>query len=265
MSGAVSVVLAIMVVGSLACSKSSGGKSSDKSEDKTTTTAKGDDKAKPDDDDDGDQKKPAAANVAPPQAVDVAALLKDYGANELKADDKYKGKLIRLSGKVGEVKKDITDQIYVTVGTGAQFELPIAQCFFGDEHRKDAAALTPGQSVKVDCTVDGLMGNVLLKDCSFAPSVALAVCKKLEGAGAVSNCQAKGSNIEEFGAKGSHTAGVVGQWDEQNVFDAMVKHAASKKDLPNSATSPKAHVLVMWKTDAPDDVNPKIKKTIDAL
>ncbi|GAC1536302.1 MAG: hypothetical protein NVS3B10_00080 [Polyangiales bacterium] len=225
--------------------------------------------ATPSDDDQSDPKQEQAAvdppAPPPPPTVDVGALLKDYGGNELHADGKYKGKTIRILGKVGEVKRDITNSIYVTVGTGAQFEMPTAQCFFDDAHSAEVSALTPGQSVKLDCTVDGLMGNVLLKDCAFPPLVALAICKKLEKAGAVDNCSSHEPDTALFGAKGSHVAGVVAHFDDVHVFDEIVKMNTAKKEMPNEYSSKKAHVEVMWKTDSPDVTNPKIKKLLDSL
>jgi hypothetical protein len=56
----------------------------------------------------------------------------------------------------------------MTVGTGAPFEHPEAQCFFDDAYASTVASLTKGETVTVLCTVAGLMMNVLMKDCAFA-------------------------------------------------------------------------------------------------
>lgn len=34
------------------------------------------------------------------------------------ADTRYKGKLLEVTGRVGEIKKNIVDDLYVTLGTG---------------------------------------------------------------------------------------------------------------------------------------------------
>jgi hypothetical protein len=100
--------------------------------------------------------------------VPVATLLQDYKGNELRADALYKGKRLQITGKAGEFKRDITNTIFMTVGTGAPFEIPEAQCFFDDAYAAKVASLTRGERVTVLCTVAGLTMNVLMKDCSFA-------------------------------------------------------------------------------------------------
>jgi hypothetical protein len=100
--------------------------------------------------------------------VPVAKLLQDYKLNELRADALYKGKRLQIAGKAGKFKRDITNTIFMTVGTGAPFEHPEAQCFFDDAYASTVASLTKGETVTVLCTVAGLMMNVLMKDCAFA-------------------------------------------------------------------------------------------------
>lgn len=153
----------------------------------------------------------AAAASAPPQPaagdptsasnvviVEAAMMLTDYKANELRADAKYKGKRVRVTGVVGDIKKDVDNHIFVTVGTGAHFEVPEAQCFFGDDHATKAAALTHGDTVTVECSCQGLMMNVVMKNCSFAGPLAevsasggaaLPLCATLKAAGVASVCQ----------------------------------------------------------------------------
>lgn len=104
---------------------------------------------------------------APPTAVDIKTLLGEYKDNEVRADAQFKGKRIQVTGKVGDIKKDILDKIFVTVGTGKQFEIPEVQCYFDDEHASKAATLSKGQTVTVKGTVKGLMMNVLVEDCEF--------------------------------------------------------------------------------------------------
>lgn len=101
-------------------------------------------------------------------SVEIRKLLAEYSDNEIRADSAFKGQLIQTTGVVDDVKKDIMDSIYVTLGTGRQFEIPQVQCFFDDVHAKKAAALSKGARVTVRGRVDGLMMNVLVKDCEFA-------------------------------------------------------------------------------------------------
>jgi hypothetical protein len=93
---------------------------------------------------------------------DILSLYKD---NEVKADLQYKNKCIEVTGSVDLIKKDFLDNMYVTLGTGAIFEIPVIQCHLNKEQEMTAANLTKGQKVTVKGRVDGLMMNVQLKDC----------------------------------------------------------------------------------------------------
>ena len=112
---------------------------------------------------------PAEAPSAANTQVSLETLLGDYKANEVRADAAYKGKIIQITGIVGDVKKDLMDDIYITLGTGAQFEIPEAQCFFDKSHTQAAAAVDKGTRITIRGRVSGLMMNVLLKDCELVP------------------------------------------------------------------------------------------------
>lgn len=102
--------------------------------------------------------------------VALPDLLAEYHDNEVRADGRFKGKVLRTSGLVGDVKKDILNSIYVTVGTGKMFEIPVVQCFVRSGEERRAAALSKGDRVTVRGRVEGLMMNVLVKDCEIVPS-----------------------------------------------------------------------------------------------
>lgn len=97
--------------------------------------------------------------------VGIRLLLSDYKNNEIGADNKYKGKHVQVTGVVGDIKKDILDNLYLTLGTGAQFEIPEVQAFFDDSMNNKLGSLSKGQKLTVVCRIDGLMMNVLGKDC----------------------------------------------------------------------------------------------------
>lgn len=104
---------------------------------------------------------------AKPVAVPIGTLLKDYKNNEVRADDQYKDKIIETTGKTGDIKKGILDGMYVTVGTGARFEIPMVQCHLGAEEAKKAAKLNKGDSITIRGRVDGLMMHVQVQDCTI--------------------------------------------------------------------------------------------------
>jgi hypothetical protein len=117
---------------------------------------------------------PTHAPVAPaapptPSALVVPAktLMADYKANEIRADGTYKGRLVETKGIVRDVKRNILGNLYVTMGTGATFELPAVQCFCAEGSAPRAAQLNRGDAISVRGRVDGLMMNVLVRDAEF--------------------------------------------------------------------------------------------------
>ncbi|MHA7631620.1 OB-fold protein [Corallococcus sp. M7] len=111
----------------------------------------------------------ARETAAPPEpkAVAIRTLLAEYADNEVRADSNFKDQVIQTAGIVDDVKKDITNSVYVTLGTGKQFEIPQIQCFVTDDQVKKAASLSKGTKIGVRGRVQGLMMNVLVQDCEF--------------------------------------------------------------------------------------------------
>jgi hypothetical protein len=109
-------------------------------------------------------------------AVSVAAtdLMADYKGNEVRGDSKWKGKLVLVTGIVGDIKKDILDKPYVTLGSGAAFEIPEVQCSLRSGQEGAAGSLQKGQRATLKGRVHGLMMNVQLDDCELMPSAPAA-------------------------------------------------------------------------------------------
>ena len=108
---------------------------------------------------------PTEAKVEQIMQVNIHEILSAYKNNEVGADNKYKGKNIQVTGKIGDIKKDILDNLYVTLGTGARFEIPQIQAFFDDSMNNQLGQLSKGRQLTIIGRVDGLMMNVLLRDC----------------------------------------------------------------------------------------------------
>jgi hypothetical protein len=117
--------------------------------------------------------KPAAKATADPEDdgiaddVDIKDILAEYKDNEVRADGTYKGKRIRVTGKVGDVKKDVLGGMYVTVGTGKAFEIPKLQCTLKKDNLAKAAQLSKGDTVTVKGKVSRLLFNVQVSDCDI--------------------------------------------------------------------------------------------------
>lgn len=102
-------------------------------------------------------------SAAPSAVVEVTAkkLYADYEANEVSADDAYKGKVLRVSGTIAKIGKDILDDPYVALSAGDDiFEV---QCMFADKGA--LGSLKKGQKLTLRCKGDGKMGNVILRGC----------------------------------------------------------------------------------------------------
>lgn len=106
--------------------------------------------------------------VGPQIAVKAGDLLKEYGANALAADGKYKGKRIIVSGKVDSVRKaPLYGYILQLVSEDATDDtLTGIQCILGHEPAPEAAALKEGDKVRVIGTCDGqVVGQLKLAKC----------------------------------------------------------------------------------------------------
>jgi hypothetical protein len=98
-------------------------------------------------------------------SLDANQLFRDYKANEVAADDKYKGQVVTVSGVIQNIGKDITGNAYVVIG-GEGF-LDGVQCTFTRGEQSSVARLSKGQFVTVKGEVTGKMGNVLMNKCSL--------------------------------------------------------------------------------------------------
>lgn len=96
------------------------------------------------------------------------ALYKEYKANEVSADSKYKNKIIQISGVIENIGKDVMGKPYVILaGEGVIEGLNGIQCFFNEDQAGDFANLQKGQNVTIIGKCDGMMLGINLgfKDC----------------------------------------------------------------------------------------------------
>jgi hypothetical protein len=112
---------------------------------------------------------PAATNNSSPTPVEVISvtapqLVADYKANEVAADEKYKNRLLAVTGKIDRIGKDIMDDMYVTLESGERYGIISVQSFFDVSHKDRLTQLRKGQQVTITGTCDGKFGNVLIKD-----------------------------------------------------------------------------------------------------
>lgn len=103
------------------------------------------------------------AEVVDAVAVDAATLHQAYAANEIAADQLYKGKPLKVTGKIAEIASDVTDEPVVSLRV-SEFESVHATGLPKDV----AATLAKGQTITVTCIGAGeMIGTPVLSDCKL--------------------------------------------------------------------------------------------------
>jgi hypothetical protein len=83
-------------------------------------------------------------------------------ASEIPADNKYKGKVVLISGPIRNIGKFMGTAYIVIGGHGL---LDGVQCMFSES--AGVGSLSKGSQVTVKGEVGGKKGNVLLRDCTL--------------------------------------------------------------------------------------------------
>ncbi|RLI79751.1 hypothetical protein DRP07_09830 [Archaeoglobales archaeon] len=91
-------------------------------------------------------------------SVTAKKLISDYDSNEIAADEKYKGKIITVTGEIDSVSKDILKQPFISLNYGCK-------AYFDKKYEKQLINLSKGDIVTVQCKCDGRFIFVTLKDC----------------------------------------------------------------------------------------------------
>lgn len=95
--------------------------------------------------------------------ISAAQLYEEYEANEIAADQKYKDKMLKVTGVVSSIGKDVLGSPYVVLTGGGEYEVWGVQCTFSSAYEPQLAKLTKGQVVTVTGKCKGYLINVLLE------------------------------------------------------------------------------------------------------
>ncbi len=112
-----------------------------------------------------------SAILATPAAVEVTArqLFADYQENEVSADSAYRGKVLRVSGKITRIGKDILDDPFLELATSNQFMGVLAKFKSGGG---GLDGMKRGERVTVRCRGDNVFaGSPILADCALDSAV----------------------------------------------------------------------------------------------
>lgn len=113
-------------------------------------------------------------NKTPPPSgpatnVKAGDLLNEYGTNAVAADAKYKGQLLRVTGKFGSASKTplLGFAVQLLPEDAGDVNLSGVECFILDSAKADVANMQPGQIVSLQGICDGqVVGQVKLSKCT---------------------------------------------------------------------------------------------------
>jgi hypothetical protein len=108
-----------------------------------------------------------AEEAKPVEATKVSAttLYSDYEANEVAADEKYKGKVLEVSGTINSIGKDILNTPYVALTTNNV--ISTVQCMFEKSEADKLVELKKNTKITVHGEIQGKLGNIVLKNCEI--------------------------------------------------------------------------------------------------
>jgi hypothetical protein len=115
------------------------------------------------------QAKEQPALAVAPIEITARELERAYDANEVAADNAYKGRVLAVSGNVSSIDKGIFDEVIVRLAAGSPYDSVLAT--MNASEAGTAAALRKGAHVTVRCVGKGMtIGSPVLGGCFFAPS-----------------------------------------------------------------------------------------------
>ena len=102
------------------------------------------------------------------QYVQATSLHQEFNENEVKAGNKYKGKLVRVHGIVKRISKDVLGS-GITVHLKASEYFATVECQFSEEYAEELALLSSGQEIYIDGTCVGLITGrtVYVEECTI--------------------------------------------------------------------------------------------------
>jgi len=161
----VTIVIALIVISQIGKDKKTSSTTTDKSV--TTTNSTGNELTQVQKDSVAKAERLAVIEERKKQTVTAINLVQNYVDNEVRADENFKDKEFYVEGTISDIKKDITDEIYVTLKGSEMFRE--VQCYFDD--KATASQLEKGMIVTFFGKCDGLMINVQMKDCRLVDNL----------------------------------------------------------------------------------------------
>ncbi len=97
--------------------------------------------------------------------VYIDHVFRDYEKDMIKANKKYKGRILRIEGTIADVLKDESGHLFLMVYGDNLFKAVI--CNFHPKHSEQLSKLAPGCFVKLKGKCVGFTVGVKLVECQF--------------------------------------------------------------------------------------------------
>lgn len=97
------------------------------------------------------------------EKITATQLYSAYDQNAIAADAAYKDKHLEVSGTIGNIGKDILDDMYVALKTSNI--IGSVQCMLKDSEFSKAVNLREGQQITIVGRNSGKLVNIILRDC----------------------------------------------------------------------------------------------------
>lgn len=121
--------------------------------------------------------------TAPPVVVSAQQLYADYHANEIAADEKYKGHDLLVTGRIDSIDKGAFGTMVLRLGVGSSFGLESVMATLNVSQKSKAMLLSKGKRQTVLCTGQGMiLGDPALADCNIVDTQPEALGMSYEAA-----------------------------------------------------------------------------------
>jgi hypothetical protein len=110
----------------------------------------------------------AGPSKSPPVSVDLRSLIDEYRNNEVAADQKYRGKYLRVKGRIDSIA---SQDLGMVVSISSHQFLPIVdlECVFSRDRTSEVAKLQPDQGLSVVGYLPGKATPLRLTTCRVDP------------------------------------------------------------------------------------------------
>lgn len=99
-----------------------------------------------------------------PIKLNSDTLQREYGSNSIASDQKYKGKVIEIKGKIFKVDKDVTGKVYIALGEKL---LPDTMCYIKSSNIQKVSELKAGSDITLTGVCSGLNLLPVITECVF--------------------------------------------------------------------------------------------------